>query len=605
MPLKNEKKTVTEDIRVKNVQDAQEIYTTMVAPTTKWERVKHKFTTKDGWIGNYDYRALCMPRLPFIAQKDNTSPFYGPDDDIPILVIILMGIQHFLAVIGGIITPTILISGSGSTGLNLEEDTRQYMVSASLIVSGIMSLTQIIRFRIPGTRFYIGAGLLQITGVSFANVAAAQAVIRNMYSTGDCPTEILEDGSTQYLPCPDAFGAILGTQMLCSLLSIGISFLPPKIIRKLFPKIVTGVVLTVIGANLLGTGMESWAGGSGLCMNRPSSGEYMLCPDTSAPNAQPWGGPVNFGLGASVFFTIIVIELVGSVFLKNISVVIGLLIGCIIAASVGMFDSSGITTAPVGTFLWVKHFKWVIHGPGIIPFLFVQLDMILECLGDLTAACDVSGLPIEGSVFEERCQGGLLADGISGIFSGLATSMGVVTFSQNNGVIAVTRCANRRAGIVCALLLVICGIFSKIAAAFLAIPSPLIGGMTVFLFASVATSGIRILGFLSWTRRDRVIVAASLAIALGVSLVPSWFEYVLPSSDNAALEGFLSAITTVVSTSYIMAGILSIVLNLILPYENSSSKDKEAKQMINGGVMRAFSDISTEKKTSYHDKESA
>ncbi|EIE78716.1 hypothetical protein RO3G_03421 [Rhizopus delemar RA 99-880] len=518
-----------------------------------------------------------MPRLPFITKRANKSPFYGPDDDIPILVIVLMGIQHFLAVIGGIITPTILISGSGNSSLNLDEDTRRYMVSASLIVSGIMSLAQIIRFRIPRTRFYIGAGLLQITGVSFSNVAASQAVIHNMYK--------------------NAFGAILGTQMLCALLSIGISFLPPRVIRKIFPKIVTGVVLTVIGANLLKSGMESWAGGSGLCMNRPTSGEYRLCPDTSAPNAQPWGGPVNFGLGASVFFTILVIELVGSVFLKNISVVIGLLIGCIIAASVGMFDGSSIASAPVGTFLWVKHFRWTIHGPGIIPFLFVQLDMVLECLGDLTAACDVSGLPIEGTVFEERCQGGLLADGISGVFSGLATSMGVVTFSQNNGVIAVTRCANRRAGVTCAFLLIICGIFSKIAAAFLAIPSPLIGGMTVFLFASVATSGVRILGFLSWTRRDRVIVAASLAIALGVSLVPSWFEYVLPSSDNQALQGFLSAITTVVSTSYIMGGIISIVLNLILPYENSTLEDEEAKKLrISSGAINAFCEKGT---TSY------
>ncbi|KAG0740504.1 hypothetical protein G6F57_000843 [Rhizopus arrhizus] len=591
------------DVRVENIHTAPSLYTPIVAPSTKWDRIKHKFTTKDGWIGNYDYGALCMPRLPFIAKRANKSPFYGPDDDIPILVIILMGIQHFLAVIGGIITPTILISGSGSSSLNLDEDTRRYMVSASLIVSGIMSLTQIIRFHIPGTRFYIGAGLLQITGVSFANVAASQAVIHNMYKNGDCPTETLSDGTINYLPCPDAFGAILGTQMLCALLSIGISFLPPRVIRKIFPKIVTGVVLTVIGANLLASGMENWAGGSGLCMNRPTSGDYRLCPDTSAPNAQPWGGPVNFGLGASVFFTIIVIELVGSVFLKNISVVIGLLIGCIIAASVGMFDGSSIASAPVGTFLWVKHFKWTIHGPGIIPFLFVQLDMILECLGDLTAACDVSGLPIEGTVFEERCQGGLLADGISGVFSGLATSMGVVTFSQNNGVIAVTRCANRRAGVVCAFLLIICGIFSKIAAAFLAIPSPLIGGMTVFLFASVATSGIRILGFLSWTRRDRVIVAASLAIALGVSLVPSWFEYVLPSSDNEALQGFLSAITTVVSTSYIMAGIISIILNLILPYESSALEDEEAKKLrISGDAVHAFYEKGT---SSYRDMNAA
>lgn len=75
------------------------------------------------------------------------------------------------------------------------------------------SLVQIVRFRIPKTNYYIGAGLLQITGVSFANLASAQAIIKNMYKSGTCPTEIAADGTMTYLPCPDAFGAILGTQV--------------------------------------------------------------------------------------------------------------------------------------------------------------------------------------------------------------------------------------------------------------------------------------------------------------------------------------------------------------------------------------------------------
>jgi uracil-xanthine permease len=398
--------------------------------------------------------------------------------------------------------------------------------------------------------------------------------------------------------------------MVCALLSIAISFLPPRMIRKLFPKIVMGIVLTVIGTSLLGSGMKNWGGGAGPCMSRPTTGQFVNCPNIQAPNAQPWGGPVNFALGASVFFTIILIELIGSVFLKNISVVIGLLCGCIIAAAVGMFDNSGVLAAPVGTFLWVKHFNWSVYGPGIIPFLFVQLDMIIECLGDLTAASDVSGLPIEGKAFEERCQGGLLADGISGVFSGLATSMGVVTFSQNNGIIAVTRCANRRAGIVCATLLIICGVFGKISAAFLAIPAPLIGGMTVFLFASVATSGIRILGYLDWTRRDRVIVAASLALALGVSIVPTWFDHVLPVYENEALAGLMEAVDTCVSTSYIIAGIMSIFLNMVLPYDSTDVEDELAKHKRLGGAQRIFDDekstqSSKKEKFPYKDEESS
>ncbi|KAI8578608.1 hypothetical protein K450DRAFT_176210 [Umbelopsis ramanniana AG] len=545
-------------------------------PRLTW---KETFTTRRGWYGEYDYAALCMPRIPFIgSSKSVSSPFFGPNDEIPIMVALLMGIQHFLAVIGGVITPTVIISGSGAGYLNLDESTRQYLTSASLILSGIMSLIQIIRVRIPKTRYYIGSGLLQITGVAFSNIPAASAMITTMYDNGTCQKELQPDGTYIYSPCPDAYGAVLGTSIVCALLSILISFLPPKVMKRIFPKSVTGVVLTVIGASLIVSGMKNWAGGSSPCIDRPDSGIFALCPTIYAPNAQKWGSPAYIGLGASVFITIIIVEIVGSIFLKNTSVVIGLLVGCAIAGGVGMFDGSGIADAPAITFLWVKTFKLSVYGPGIIPFLFVYVDYIVECLGDLTAACDVSKLPVEGDEFNTRCQGGLLADGLSGIFSGLGTSMGVVTFTQNNGVIAVTRCASRKAGVICAVLLILCGVFGKIAAAFLAIPSSVMGGMTVFLFSSVATSGIRILGLLSWSRRDRIVVAGSLALALGVALVPDFFSYLLPTVENVALQGFYDAISTVLSTGYIMAGIGSILLNLVLPEDAADPEDIKLKE---------------------------
>ncbi|KAK9694205.1 hypothetical protein K7432_013521 [Basidiobolus ranarum] len=525
-----------------------------------------KFITKRGWFGDYDYKSLCLPRLPFLNRnRANQSPFYGPDDEIPISVALLMGIQHFLAVIGGIISPTIMISGAGETYLNLDQETRSYMISASLIMSGLMSVIQITRIRIPKTRYYFGTGLLQITGVAFSNIPAAQAMIGTMYKNETCSRELRADGTYTYNPCPDAFGAILGTQMLCAFIAIFISFLPARIMRRIFPKIVTGIVLTVIGASLITSGMKNWAGGTGPCSQRPETGLFSKCPTIHAPNAFAWGSPAYIGMGASVFVTIILIEMVGSIFLKNISVVIGLAVGCLIGGTTGMFDSSTIQSSPAITFLWVKTFKLSVYGPGIIPLLFVYIDFLIECIGDLTANCDVSGIPIEGPDFNSRMQGGLLADGCSGILSGAATSMGVVTFSQNNGVIAVTRCASRTAGYVCAALLVLCGVFSKISGAFLAIPAPIMGGMTTFLFSSVATSGIRILGYLDWTRRDRIIVAASLAIALGVELVPGWFSHVMPVTSNVALNGFYEAIETVASTGYILAGIVSIILNLSLP----------------------------------------
>ncbi|KAI9244560.1 permease family-domain-containing protein [Phascolomyces articulosus] len=498
-----------------------------------------------------------MPYIPFLKKKANRSEFYGPDEDIPVFVAILMGIQHFLGCVGGLITPTLLISGTGPTALNLDSETRAYMIAASFIVSGITSLIYTSRFRVPRTRYFIGVGLLEIAGVAFSALPASQAMVENMYI----------DGTITYLPCPDGFGAILGTQIVGSILSIIFSFVSPRILKRLFPKIVTGIVLFCIGAKLLASAMKNWAGGSGPCMQMPDEGLFALCPNINAPNPQPWGGPVNFALGASVFFTIILIELLGSVFMKNVSVVIGLIVGCIIAASIGMFDSSAIDAAPIGTFLWVKTFKLSVYGPGVIPVLFSQLAIIIDSIGEITAVCDVSQKAVDGDEFQSRIQGGLLTDGLLGIFSGLATTMSTVLFTQNNGIIAVTRCAARIAGYVCAGILILCGILGKFSATFLAIPEPLIGGMTVYLFASVATSGLRILAYLEWTRRDRVIIASSLAIGLGVLLVPNWFKFVLPRVENAALNGFYSAIRTVVSTANIIGGIMAVILNLILPYE--------------------------------------
>lgn len=102
-------------------------------------------------------------------------------------------------------------------------------------------------------------------------------------------------------------------------------------------------------------------------MNRPSSGEYMLCPDISAPNAQEWGCPLNFAIGGAVFGSIILIEIVGSVFLKNISVIVGLVIGVIITVCLGIIDGSSIASARAATFIWVKTFKYSIYPPATLP----------------------------------------------------------------------------------------------------------------------------------------------------------------------------------------------------------------------------------------------
>ena len=145
----------------------------------------------------------------------------------------------------------------------------------------------------------------------------------------------------------------------------------------------------------------------------------------------------------------------------------------------------------------------------------------MEAIGDITATCDVSRLEVDGKLFDSRIQGGVLADGLNGILAGLCTITPMSTFAQNNGVIALTRCANRSAGYFCCFWLLVMGIFAKFAASLVAIPSSVLGGMTTFLFAAVAVSGIRIISTMPFSRRNRFVLTASVAIGYGATLVPT------------------------------------------------------------------------------------
>jgi uric acid-xanthine permease len=150
-----------------------------------------------------------------------------------------------------------------------------------------------------------------------------------------------------------------------------------------------------------------------------------------------------------VFLAIILCERFGAPIMKSCSVVIGLLVGCIIAAATGYFDRSGIDDAPVASFIWVKTFPLTVYGPLVLPLLALYIICACEAIGDITATCDVSRLEVEGELYESRIQGGILADGINGILAALCTLTPMSTFAQNNGVIALTRCANRKAGYCC------------------------------------------------------------------------------------------------------------------------------------------------------------
>ncbi|KAJ5642981.1 uncharacterized protein N7484_005488 [Penicillium longicatenatum] len=515
------------------------------------------FTTRDGLIGDYDYAFLFTPKLPFTNQVRKSAPFFGLDDRVPILLALILGLQHALAMLAGVISPPIMLGGT--SGVNFGTEDYQYLVSTSLIVSGILSAIQMTRFHIYGTKYYIGTGLLSVVGTSFATITVASGAFTQMYETGYCPTSA--DGTK--LPCPKGYGALLGTSCLCALLEIGLSFMSSRLLARIFPPLVTGPTVLLIGASLIQSAMEDWGGGSG-CGPSPRS----MCPSADAPHALLWGSPQFIGLGFLVFVTIILCERFGPPILKSCAVVVGLLVGSIVAAACNYFESSGIAEAPVISFAWVHTFPLSVYPPLILPLLALYIVIMMESIGDITATCDVSRLQVEGAMFDSRIQGGVLGNGITCVLAGLMTISPMSVFAQNNGVIALTKCANRTAGYCCCFFLIVMGLFAKFAAALVSIPSPVLGGMTTFLFSSVAISGIRIISQIDFTRRNRFILTASFALGMGITLVPSWWSYFFTySGDNRALEGLLNAVDLVMTNGFAVTAIVGVILNLLLPDE--------------------------------------
>jgi xanthine/uracil permease len=220
----------------------------------------------------------------------------------------------------------------------------------------------------------------------------------------------------------------------------------------------------------------------------------------------------------------------------------------------------------------------------------------MEAIGDITASAEVSRQPVVGDVFDSRIQGGILSDGLSGFFSALFTVTPLSVFAQNNGVIAITRCANRGAGRWCCAFLILFGVLGKIAGVFLAIPNPVLGGVTTFLFANVASSGVRVLAHVQFTRRARFILSAALTFGLGNLLQPDIFTHLFDGvkSPNKGLQGLFDSITIILSTPctsrqfplksafidafpVLSAGVVAAVLNLILA-EDSDTLEHHASE---------------------------
>lgn len=203
-----------------------------------------------------------------------------------------------------------------------------------------------------------------------------------------------------------------------------------------------------------------------------------------------------------------------------------------------------------------------------------------------TASFEASQLKTTGVEYETSIQGGLTSDGLCSILAALMTAMPNTTFSQNNGVISLTKCASRRAGFAAGGWLILLGVFGKVAGLITAIPDAVLGGMTIFLFANVLSSGISLTSNIDLhSRRNRFVLAMSLAIGVGVTVWPWAFQDMRASPYTAwfwtcadcseAMKGVRNGISIFLSTGYCVGTVIAMILNAILPEDLALSYAKE------------------------------
>ncbi|MGB2926388.1 MAG: nucleobase:cation symporter-2 family protein [Limnothrix sp.] len=466
-----------------------------------------------------------MTQAPSAEQTIVKNPglIYGLNDKPPVIEAALVALQHVLAIFAGIITPPLIISSA----LGLEPADARNIISMSLFISGVATFIQIKRIG-P-----VGSGLLSIQGTSFAFVGPIIGAGIGVTSNGGSPT--------------DALGLIFGLCFFGAFVEILLSrFL--HLARKIITPLVTGTVVSIIGLSLIKVGVTSMGGGV------PSIG------------AGTFGSLQNLGVAMLVLVTVIFFNSLKSPYLRMASVFIGLIVGYIVAAILGMVNFDALKDLPLVTvpipFRYGLKFDFV----AFIPFALLYLITTIESIGDLTATSAVSGEPVEGSVYIRRIKGGVLGDGINSLIAAVFNTFPNTTFSQNNGVIQITGVGSRYVGFFIAGILAILGLFPIVSGLFQTLPQPVIGGATIIMFASIVVAGIRILSTVALDRRALLVVGTSFAMGLGVTYMPDILNNLPP------------ILKSIFSSGISAGGLTAIVLNAVIP-ESVSDSDPESEMM--------------------------
>ncbi|EJF89343.1 uracil-xanthine permease family protein [Bartonella tamiae] len=456
--------------------------------------------------------------------QDKKNPFahelvYQIHDRPSAPIAFLAALQHLLAIIVPIITPGFIICSAA--GLS-PQDTAM-VLSMSLVISGVATFFQCKKIG-P-----LGAGLLIVQGTSFNFVGPLSAGAAVMVASGHSAHEVM--------------ATIFGVVIAGSFIEMTVSRILP-FIKKMITPLVTGIVVLLIGLTLIKEGLISMGGGYA-----------SMGPQGSFASLE------NLSLSCSVFILIILFNRVNIAWVRSSAIILALIIGYGIAGFLGRLDFSGFENSAIFALPSPMHFGLSFSWSLFIPLIIIYLVTSLEAVGDITATSKISGEPVSGPLWMRRIKGGVLVNGANSLLAGVFNTFPSSVFAQNNGIIQLTGLASRYIGLWIAVILIIMGLFPKIAALIQAMPEPVLGGAAMIMFGSVAASGINILSAIQLDRRALLIIAIALAVGVGVPQVPDFVAH-LPSWLADILKSGLAA-----------GGITAIVLNLVLPETQKSVEE--------------------------------
>lgn len=432
----------------------------------------------------------------------------------PLGMSISLALQHLVAMIVGCVTPAIIIANA----LGLPQSERVLLIQVSLVMSAVTTLIEL--FPIGGK---LGSGLPVMFGISFAYLPSMQAIVGG----GDIAT-------------------IAGAMVIGGIVAAVVGVFVKKI-RRFFPPIITGTVVFTIGLSLYPTAINYMAGGAG------NTYEVVVL-RKGLTSALVHGSWQNWAVAAFTLIVVMVMSNKGKGICKLAAILLGMIAGYIVAAVFGMVDLSEVRDAAWFSLPQFMHFGIKFEFSACIALALLFAINAIQAIGDLTATT-VGGLNREPT--DQELQGGIVTYGLTNVLSAFFGSLPTATYSQNVGIVTTNKVVNRVVFALAGGFLLLAGLIPKFSAILTTIPQCVLGGATITVFSTIAMTGMKLIASETISPRNTTIVGLSAALGVGIS------------QSSSALSQFPESITIIFGkTPVVIATIMAVLLNLILPQEN-------------------------------------